>query len=86
MSSSTKSSKGFIYFFRAGIRFSERLVKNIFIQIKWIFKSSKNLHRWLLSLPSTPNQLLPYVYGFVVAGIMMIIIIPLFGWAFIKSI
>lgn len=86
MSSKTNSSKGFVHYFRAGIRFSERLIKNIFIQIKWIFKASKDLHRKLLSLHTTPHQSLPFVYGFVVIIVMMILIIPVFMWALIKSI
>ena len=83
---SSNSPKGFVHYFRAGIRFSERLIKNIFIQIKWIFKASRNLHRKLLSLHTTPHQSLPFVYGLVVALVMMILIIPVFMWALIKSI
>lgn len=86
MSSDSSKSKGFVHYFRAGINFSERLVKNFIIQGKWIFKSSRNLHRWLLSLHSTPHQSLPFVYGFVVIIVMMILIIPVFMWALIKSI
>lgn len=86
MSSNTNSSKGFVHYFRAGIKFSERLVKNLFIQIKWIFKASRDLHRKLLSLHTTPHQSLPFVYGFVVIIVMVILIIPVFMWALIKSI
>lgn len=86
MSTSSSKSKGFVHYFRAGVRFSERLIKNIFIQIGWIIKTSGKLHRWLLSLHTTPHESLPFVYGFVVVVIMMIIIIPVLGWAFIKSI
>ena len=83
---SSGSSKGFVYYFRAGIHFSERLVKNLIIQGKWIFKSSEKLHRRLLSLHMAPHQSLPFVYGLVVALVMIIIIVPVFGWAIIKSI
>ena len=86
MSTTSSSKKGFVHYFRAGIHFSERLVKNLIIQGKWIFKSSGRLHRWLLSLHRAPHQSLPFVYGLVVALVMMIIIVPVFGWAIIKSI
>jgi hypothetical protein len=82
---STKS-KGFVHYFRAGIHFSERLFKNLVIQGKWIFKSSGKIHRWLLSFHSTPHESLTYIYGLVVVVIMMIIIMPVLGWAIIKSI
>ena len=85
MSTST-SKKGFVHHFRSGVHFSERLVKNLIIQGKWIFRSSGKLHRWLLSLHRTPHQSLLFVYGLVVAVVIMIIIIPVFGWAVIKSI
>lgn len=83
---SSEKSKGFIHYFRAGVKFSERLVKNLIIQIKWIWRTSKKLHGWLLSLHTTPHPSLPFVYGVVVAFITAIISIPIFLWAVIKSI
>ncbi|MEI8270651.1 MAG: hypothetical protein WCG45_04730 [bacterium] len=82
----TTTKKGFVHHFRAGVHFSERLVKNLIIQIKWIFSFRRKLHRKLLSFHSTPHQSLHFVYGLFVGMIIMIIIIPVFGWAFIKSI
>ena len=86
MSSNSISSKGFIHYFRSGVKFSERLVKNLFIQIKWIFKTSKKLHGKLLSLHTSPHSSLHFIYGFLVVVIMMILIFPVFLWALIKSI
>jgi hypothetical protein len=84
---SSEPKKGFIHYFRAGVKFSERFVKNLIIQIKWIWETSKKLHGWLLSLHPIPRHYsLPWVYGVVVAFCMMIITIPIFIWAMIKSI
>ncbi len=86
MSSSSSKSKGFVHYFRTGVRFSERLTKNLITQLKWIYKTSRNLHRKLLLLHSVPHQSLPFVYGLVVVVIMAVVIIPVFVWALIKSI
>jgi hypothetical protein len=72
--------------FRAGVRFSERLLKNINLQIKWIKKSMKNLYDKFLSQNGSPSEGLRLIYILFLALITILILPILLVWAIVKSI
>ncbi len=88
--SKKSSGKSLISYFRSGIRFIERLVKNISIQLKWWWKSmDKNCNR--IDLWAVKNMVHPTIKYTI--GICMIIfiyvpmVLPIIMiWAVIKSI
>jgi hypothetical protein len=72
--------------FRAGVRFSERLLKNINLQIKWIKKSMKNLYDKFLSQNGSHSEGLRLIYILFLALITILILPILLVWAIVKSI
>jgi hypothetical protein len=86
---SDKKGSGFLKAFRYGVKFSERAVKNIISQIKWIWKTNKN---WLTNLRTwrTSNGYHPsveYSLGTVIIIFSILFLLPFLSfWALIKSI
>lgn len=75
--------------FRSGIRFSERLFKNLKIQSKWFFnleaKSSKNIHTWCIS--NRYHMGIAFGLDVIIIIVLLLLLFPiLILWAFLKSI
>ena len=82
------SGKGAIGWFRSGIRFSERLFKNLATQLGWLSRSLRqnwnSVHSWRvskgydISLEYVLNFIIALFYGFVVLPFILL-------WALLKS-
>lgn len=90
-SSKKGSSKGFTHYFRYGVGFIERLIKNIIIQTKWVWKQSvwmfgkfTNLHTRHLGY--APHNGTKCVFGLVISIIGFFFFFLLCFWSVIKSI
>ena len=87
--SHTPASKGFIGWFRSGIRFTERLFKNFTIQIKWWWRSQKDkcstVHAWRTRNHYHPS--IEYAIGIVIILFYILVILPfILIWVLLKSI
>lgn len=79
----------FLKGFRSGIRFSERLAKNLSTQLKWWYKKVKNncnsIHIWRVSNGYHPS--IDYIFGMIIVLFFIFMILPfIILWALLKSI
>jgi hypothetical protein len=75
--------------FRSGIRFSERLFKNLPIQLKWWYRQIKNncdsIHLWRVR--NTYHISIDYILGVIIILFYIFVILPfILLWALLKSI
>ncbi len=91
-SSTTKSSgKGAISYFRYGINFSERFLRNLISQVKWLFKTSKSSYNsftnfYNLQFGNPPHIIVSVITGIVIAIIAFYLFWFLLIWAGLKAI
>lgn len=93
MSSTTKKSsgKGVIGYFRYGINFIERFFRNITSQVKWLFETSKSIHKsstdfYTSQFGNPPNVVLSVIIGIVIAILAFWLFLFLVVWAGLKAI
>lgn len=80
------ANKGIVDYFRSGVKFSERLFKNIFYQLKWLWHKSNSTYSWM-NIKMGSEWYYKTTYIIIISFVAIFIVLPvLLFFALIKSI